>query len=155
MINKSIKHLRLYCKELEKVENYEQAVNDKEHRWELHHRLELTLNNEYAHSREELKRLGMYYDRPYFELIFLKESDHKYLHLSTRINREAINTKISNTLKGHEVTKETRDKISKSCTGIRYFKSEFGKYFFDKYGITRTDNPKLYCKEYYIFHSKH
>jgi len=47
-----------YCKdEISKIENYEQAINDKENIWEIHHRLELTLEGEFAHTREELKRL--------------------------------------------------------------------------------------------------
>lgn len=42
MINE--KHVRKFCRDdISKIENYEEAVNDKTHTWELHHRLELTL----------------------------------------------------------------------------------------------------------------
>ena len=55
-----------YCRDdVSKIENYEQAMNDKEHVWHCHHRLELTLDGEFAHSRAELQRLGMYFKRPY------------------------------------------------------------------------------------------
>ena len=80
MIGKEIKRIKRYCKEYWKIENYEQAINDKDNKWVCHHRLELTLNGEDAHSVEELKRLGMYYNIPYFELIFLKRYDHEILH---------------------------------------------------------------------------
>ena len=67
-----------YCKDdISKIENYEQAINDKENKWVCHHRLELTLDCEEALSRSELKRMNMYYHRPYFELIFMKDIDHK------------------------------------------------------------------------------
>lgn len=70
-----------FCKEdISKIENYEQAKNDKSQTWDLHHRLELTLDGEFAHSKEELMRLGMYYHRPYFELIFLTRREHARLH---------------------------------------------------------------------------
>lgn len=80
MVNKEAKRLRRFCKEYWKIENYEQAVNDKENLWICHHRLELTLDNELVHTPKELKRMGMYYNRPYFELIFLKKKDHDVLH---------------------------------------------------------------------------
>ena len=62
------------------IENYEAAKADNFKGWDIHHRLELTLNGEYAHTRAELKRLGMYYNRPYFELIYMKHADHRRLH---------------------------------------------------------------------------
>ena len=66
--------------ELEKIENYELALKDNFKGWDIHHRLEFTINGEYAHSKEELIRMNMYYDRPYFELIFMKTKDHHKLH---------------------------------------------------------------------------
>lgn len=70
-----------YCQDdISLIENYDKAIADTTHTWECHHRLELTLDDEFAHSSEELKRFGMYYDRPYFELIFLTKSEHNKLH---------------------------------------------------------------------------
>lgn len=42
-----------YCKEYQKIENYELTKADNFKGWHCHHRLELTLDNEYAHSKEE------------------------------------------------------------------------------------------------------
>ena len=61
------------------IENYNEAVSSSE-QFELHHRLELTLDGEFAHTAKELKRLGMYYHRPYFELIFLPRTVHARIH---------------------------------------------------------------------------
>lgn len=62
------------------IENYYQAIIDNKERWHCHHRLELTLDGEFAHTPEELIRFGMYYDRPYYELIYLRNSEHIALH---------------------------------------------------------------------------
>lgn len=148
----------MYCKELEKVENYDIALIDETEMWEIHHRLELTLNGEYAHSIEELKRLDMYYNRPYFELIFLKQSEHKKLHLQLR-DRTETNIKISNKLKGHNVSQETKDKITKRFEELHLNwinKSEFNRKFYEHYGITDKEDKKLCNKErcYYHYHKK-
>lgn len=70
-----------YCRkgEIHLIENYNEALASAD-LWECHHRLELTINGEFAHTHESLIRLKMYYNRPAFELIFLKVSDHKKLH---------------------------------------------------------------------------
>lgn len=69
-----------FCKDdISKIENYDLAINDNK-KWDLHHRLEFTINDEIAHSKEDLIRLDMYYNRPYFELIFLPRKDHIRLH---------------------------------------------------------------------------
>ena len=97
----SERQAKRFCKdELFKIENYDKAIADTTHTWDLHHRLELTLDGEFAHSREELKRLGMYYNRPYFELIFLTSEGHRRLHL-----------------KGKKFTDDTKRKLSKAKKG--------------------------------------
>lgn len=113
MINKDLRQLRMFCKDFTEIENYDKAVADTTQKWECHHRLEFTINGEVAHSKDELKRLGMYYHRPYFELIFLPAKEHRFLHLSAR-DRKDINKKISTTLKGHSFSEESRKKISKA-----------------------------------------
>ena len=62
------------------IENYELAKADNFEGWDLHHRLELTLDGEYALSASDLIRMNMYYDRPYFELIYLRHREHAKLH---------------------------------------------------------------------------
>lgn len=66
--------------ELELIENFEAAKADNFEGWVVHHRLELTINGEYAHSEADLKRLDMYYDRPAFELIFMRKREHRSMH---------------------------------------------------------------------------
>ena len=74
-------HANAYCKDdISKIENYELAIDDKERTWQCHHRLVLTLDGEFAHTMDELKRLNMYYHRPAFELIFLTQTEHNKIH---------------------------------------------------------------------------
>lgn len=70
--------------EEERVENYYDAKKEDFKGWRLHHRLELTLDNQDAVSMMDLINFGMYYHRPYFELIWLRENDHNRLHACTR-----------------------------------------------------------------------
>ena len=113
MINKWKYAIKQVCKDDPSlIENYDKAINDDTQMWVLHHRLELTLDGEYAHSRDELIRLGMYYHRPYYELIFLTKSDHQKLHAHDKYK----NT-LSKSLQGHVVSNETRKKISDAHIG--------------------------------------
>lgn len=116
----------LYCKDdLSKIENYDKAIADTSHTWDIHHRLELTLDGEFAHTREELKRLGMYYHRPYFELIFLTHSEHQRLHnpFKGKHHSEESKQKMRNAMKGRSLSAETRQKIANANKG-RTFTTE-------------------------------
>ena len=62
------------------VENYDQANKDNFKGWVCHHRLELTLDGEFANSAIDLVNKGIYFHRPYFELIWLRHGDHARLH---------------------------------------------------------------------------
>lgn len=120
--------IRKFCKDdYTKIENYELAKADNFKDWCIHHRLELTLDNEYANSREDLIRMGMYYNRPYFELIFMKRSEHQILHNKTRKVggwklqfTEEHKNRISESMKGNSncvgriLPTATKDKISES-----------------------------------------
>lgn len=106
--------LNTYCKDdITKIENYELAKVDNFKGWEIHHRLELTLDDVHAHSAEELKRLDMYYNRPYFELIFLTTSEHRQLHHNTTYYKNSM----SKAKKGHKVDNTTRIKMSNKAKG--------------------------------------
>ena len=99
----SIGHARRFCKDdISKIENYDKAISDTSQTWVLHHKLELTLNGEFAHSRTDLIRFGMYFKRPYFELIFLPKFEHQRLHKSGK----------NNPMYGNHFTSESRRKIS-------------------------------------------
>lgn len=91
------------------IENYELAKVDNFKGWDIHHRLEFTVDGEYAHSREDLKRMNMYYDRPYFELIYIKHEEH------TKLHKEGKNHPLygkSGTMKGKHLSDETKKKLS-------------------------------------------
>lgn len=122
-----LEQIHKYCREDPAlIENYDLAVSSKE-RWHCHHRLELTLNGEEALTIRDLKRFGMYYHRPAFELIFLRIDAHTKLHHSARgsvwfgrsVNKHTMETreKIGNAHKNKVLTAETRSKISKSHIG--------------------------------------
>ena len=99
MINERQAHK--FCRdEISKIENYEKAITDTTQTWHLHHRLELTLEGEFAHTRDDLIRLGMYYRRPYFELIFLTHSEHRRLHMKGKARSEESRKKQSDANKG-------------------------------------------------------
>lgn len=129
MIN--IDQVKRKCKDdFSKIENYDKAVADKTKTWACHHRLEVTLDGKHnARSKKELERFGMYYKRPYFELIFLTPSEHRKLHSNTDEERK----------------KNSKARKNKGNKGRVW--SEFGRKFKEHFGITRTDNIKLYNKE--------
>lgn len=115
-----------YCKDdISKIENYELAKADNFKDWDIHHRLEFTVNGEFAHSSNSLKRLGMYYNRPYFELIFIRTSEHMRLHATIR--SEYTLKKMSKSLSeykgelnnfyGHKHSDETKRKIGNANRG--------------------------------------
>lgn len=73
--------VKRYCRDdIQKIENYNEAVSDMVNMWECHHRLELTLDGQPACCRDDLIRHGMYYKRPAFELIFVKPQEHALMH---------------------------------------------------------------------------
>ena len=112
-----LERVKQFCKDdYTKIKNYDKAIADKEHMWHCHHILELTLDNEYAHSRDELKRMDMYYNRPYFELIFLTSKEHRKLHGSniTESARKSLSKRCSETWTGRKHTSKTKEKMSKT-----------------------------------------
>lgn len=108
MINRL--NLQKYCTEdISLIENYEKADSDNTEMWSCHHRLETHFSDgtERPHnaflSKAELIALGMYWDRPASELIFMTRSDHQALHNKKR--------------KGQRASEETRRKLSEAHKG--------------------------------------
>lgn len=106
-----------YCKNIENVENYDKAVADNFKGWHCHHRLE-THNSDGERrivdiSQKELIALGMYYDRPADELIFLTSREHnafkKGKHPSAQTRR-----KMSESRKGKQFSEEHKNKLSEA-----------------------------------------
>ena len=69
-----IKKLKKYCREpIENIKGYREAV-ELDGRYHCHHINELTF------TKDELKRMNMYYQRPASELIIMSNSEHKAWH---------------------------------------------------------------------------
>ena len=122
------KYCKYCCEDLSMVENYEEAMNSKD-RWCIHHRLE-THNSDGEKrsifiSKAELIALGMYYNRPASELIFMKLSDHLILHREFdrkgKLHSEETKRKMSEAKK--HMTEETKRKMSEAAKG-RTFSEE-------------------------------
>ena len=118
-----------YCKNPELIENYDLAVADKEQTWICHHR------NERFYSSKELIELGLYYNCPPCELIFVTKKEHEKLYHKGKKVDTSVKTKgrkgswngkkhtneqkekISKSLKGHKSSFETKQKIANSLKG--------------------------------------
>ena len=126
-----------FCKDYENIENYDKAKVDNFKGWDCHHRLETWTSDGERRQIDitvaELKALGMYYNRPANELIFLRKSEHTALRkvsLETRNKlsdigkniSEETRKKLSMANKGHPVSEETRNKISTANKGNTYAK---------------------------------
>lgn len=104
MISKSIKIYGYCCEDLNKIENYDKAINDKDEIWVCHHRLEIE-NGELINTATDLMKKGLYWYRPASELIFLPRHIHRGIHTGARCRgvhkSEKQKEKISNSLKGN------------------------------------------------------
>ncbi len=125
MIN--VKSVREYCRDdISKIENYDKAISDTTQVWHIHHRLELTLDGEFALTSKQLKMHCMYYKRPYYELIFLTRDEHYRIHRKSKRLSDNTRIKIGKALKGRYVSEETRKKKSEALKG-RYVSAETRK----------------------------
>ena len=155
MINE--KNAKRFCNEdISLIENYDKAIADNTHTWHCHHRNEIKIlpsGMSVLCSRKELKDNGRYYNCPANELIFLTQSEHRRLH-DIHISEET-RKKRSYSLKGKHLSEETRRKMSEVRKGNVNNKgktnSVFGSAFKEHYGITYSDNKKLYNKEFYFY----
>ena len=111
-----------YCKEPEKIENYEKAKKDNFKGWECHHRLE-THNSDGERrlvdiTADELKALDMYYNRPPEELIFLTIKEHNAFNKGKHLSEEH-KKKLSEASKGNTNVRGmhwfNNGKINKLC----------------------------------------
>ena len=97
-------NFKRYCKDYKNIENYEKAKKDDFIGWECHHRLEThTPEGERRGediSHKELIALGLYYNRPANELIFLKISEHTSLHWKGRHRPAEVRRKMAELRKG-------------------------------------------------------
>ena len=134
-----------YCKEPEKIENYEKAKKDNFKGWECHHRLETHnpdgIRREVDISQEELKALGMYYNRPPEELIFLPASEHRAFKKGEnnpfygKKHSEESKKRIGEKSKGRRHSEEAKKKISEANKGNTYTK---GMHWFNNGKINKV-----------------
>ena len=118
-------YAKKFCKDdITNIENYDKAINDNTQIWHCHHRLEThkykdrnrkdwTKRDEFIPA-SELKALGLYYNRPAAELIFLTSSDHISLHHKCVSHSEIHNRNISKGMIGHKVSDECKRKMSEA-----------------------------------------
>lgn len=66
------------CDDISLIENYDMAVTDTTQTWDCHHRGEILPCGRF--SRDDLKKFGLYFNRPATELIFLTPTAHRQLH---------------------------------------------------------------------------
>ena len=103
-----------FCKDYENIENCQKALADNFKGWDCHHRLE-THNSDGERrlvdiTKKELIALGMYYNRPANELIFLPSSEHNSLHKKGKRLSEEAKKKISEAKEGKNYLQNTKIK---------------------------------------------
>ena len=99
-----------YCKNYENIENYDKAKKDNFKGWECHHRLETHTSDGERRlvdiTKKELIALGMYYNRPAEELIFLTIKEHHAFKIGE-----------NNPMYGKKHSEETRRKMREAHLG--------------------------------------
>lgn len=113
----NIRKLQKYCcEDLSKIENYDKAINDKTQAWRMHHRAEVLPCGNF--SVNDLKKFGLYYNRPANELIFLSISEHMSLHSSNKTKKHK--EKIIAKQRGRHITEKHKKQISKKLKGRKF-----------------------------------
>ena len=108
----SERYAKQFCKDdISLIENYEQAVNDKNRKWVCHHRRGT------IYSRDGLKEIGEYYKRPAIELIFMLKEEHTRFHKTGKHYSEDTKKKMSESQIGKHLSEDTKKKMSESKMG--------------------------------------
>ena len=85
----------IYCSEdIALIENYHEAIADKNKVWDIHHRRECDSEGRTLFTRKQLKEMGLYFNRPASELMFVTRSTHRKLHREMLEKRGKILGKI-------------------------------------------------------------
>lgn len=126
--------VKRFCKDnIEEIENYAEAIADKESTWDCHHKMEL--HGDYKNTLNEMKMMNLYYNRPAYELVFLKHEDHLSLHHKGKKSSDETKKKISQNhvgMLGKNHSKETKDKIKNKV-----------KESWDNYKIVRDNHGRI------------
>ena len=105
------------CEDPSLIENYDKAIADTTQTWDCHHRGEVLPCGRF--SRDDLKKFGLYFNRPATELIFLTKAEHNRLHkkgVPRGPMSEATKKAISEVLKGIPRSEATKKAISEACS---------------------------------------
>lgn len=105
------------CEDLSLIENYDKAIADTAQTWECHHRGEVLPCGRF--SVDDLKKFGLYYNRPAAELIFLTKAEHTRLHKRGIPLSEATKKAMSDTRKGVPKSKEHKKALSEALKGVQ------------------------------------
>ena len=103
---------KMFCFNIEAIENFEKAKADNFKGWLIHHRLETHTSDGERRlvdlSMEELKALDMYYMRPASELIFMKTNEHNSLYKKGKKLSEEHKQKLYYSRLGRKHSEETK-----------------------------------------------
>ena len=139
MINKQVFRMKkngepdgkCFCRHPELIENYDKAISSNK-KYDCHHRLETHFSDGTERpinaqlSKDELIALGMYFDRPASELIFLTQVEHHSLHNKYNKGRklgpksDEAKAKISAANKCKKRSEETKRKMSEARKGKKH-----------------------------------
>ena len=125
-------HSKRYCSEdISLIENYYQAIADKDRMWDIHHRRECDGEGRTLFTGKQLIEMNLYYKRPASELIFVTRSMHWKLHRELRGKGGKIGGKILNEKltfeqrsKGGKIGGKSPSKIEKQSTPILQFSKD-------------------------------
>lgn len=164
MINE-IKTKKYCCEDISKIENYLLAVNDTTQIWQVHHKWEISTVGKF--SRNYLISIGIYWNRPADELIFLTKSDHTRIHKignNNRTGKKVTEDKkpigIKNGMYGKHHSEDTKQRMRVIRNSVEYKervkisrKKALEKYKLNhnghgyKYGIKMTEQQKIKISE--------
>ena len=132
--NMELKYYKRYCKDIENVEKKKKAKADNFKGWHCHHRLETHTSDgvrrEVDIAAAELKALGMYYNRPASELIFLTIREHNAFNKGKHLSEES-KKKMSEAKKGKHLSEEHKKKLSEAKKGEK--NPMYGKHHSEEY----------------------
>ena len=115
---------RFCCEDISLIENYDKAIANTTQTWDCHHRGEILPCGRF--SPNDLKKFGLYFNRPAAELIFLTPTAHQWLHFKGVPRSEATKKAISDAkkgipkpyLKGIPKSEATKKALSDALKGI-------------------------------------
>lgn len=107
--------MKYCCEDVSLIENYENAICDNNYTWHCHHRKE----TDCGLTRNDLEELGLYYDRPASELVFLSPMEHVRLHRIGSHHKDETIKKISDAAYKRYENEEYHNKIKDHLNKLR------------------------------------